>query len=316
MLVWFAAANSIASAAVPVAAANSVQGWISVTLSALGLIVGVALVATLAAFRDRFPKPGKPREKEFTRMLCDQVWKHTDALTNAFAQRPRVPPSDLVTLRVLVRTLREDLAGPGSFVDQMRAQPPGEWPKYGLFGAFAAWGGQVKSLESQLADLQQTINYPLVKESAEPYRDAMLIHHFQTEQAIFARAIDQLRSHAFDLCAAARKLLGSGEKSSHDEEGEHDHPPCPCCRRRDDHVIIRETGELKLPPIPPTPEKPTPPAPPAPPQPAFLCVCAVPQPCRVCAGGCGCGCQCSGAPQGHAHVLLPAAPAPSPPSTK
>ncbi|QIG80393.1 hypothetical protein [Stakelama tenebrarum] len=307
---WFFIANESVTAAASGPSTASVQGWIALVLAVLGLAVGAGLVRALITFRDRFPESPKPAEKDFTRMLCDQVWKHTDTVGTLFTQRSRVPPGDVAALRVLVRMLREDLAGPASFVDQMRAQPPRDWPKYGLFGAFTTWSGQIKSLESQLADLQKAISYPLVKEKDDAYHDKMLIHHFGNEQMVFARAADRLRSHAFDLCAAARKVLGEDKKKGkHDDEDGEEHATCPCCRRRDEHVTVRSGGDLHFPPPPEKPaEKPK--AEEAKPQ--FVCVCAVPQPCRGCSNGCSCTCGCSGGASvaGGRQILL-CSPAPA-----
>jgi hypothetical protein len=283
-----AASNaSLPAASVP-ADAIWWPAWVLVAGVLIALAAGLGLLAALRA--ELTAKP-KSRDKEFARMLCDQVWAHTDTMTNVFAQRMRQSPADIVTLRVLIRNLREDLSGPVHFVDQMQGHAPQTWPKYGLFGAFTNWGGQLKALESQLGDLQHAVTYPVVKEPVDKNRDAMLVHHYLTEQAVLGRAIGQLRAHAFAVCAAAKKSLG-GKKSGHShDEDEDGHANCPCCNRVADHPEppVKDPFDIVLPPLPVLAP---PPAPPAPPVPAKVCACPAPRLCH-CAQACICVCACA-----------------------
>jgi hypothetical protein len=240
----------------------------------------------------------KQDHKKFTRMICEEVWKHTDAMTNIFAQRLRIPPTDTVTLRVMVRALREDLAAPLNFIEQMRSYAPTAWPSFDLFRAFSDWGGQVRAAESQLADLQQSITYPVVREPVDKNRDAMILHQFLIEQAFFDRGIDQLRDYAFALCEAAKKQLQKhGHKHGHQhgdaDEDEDGHGHCPCCRRSPDRHGGARRDPLKPIVLPPEP-KPAPAEPKHAPAPTHLCMCAVPRMCQC--ARCACVCTCVPAP--------------------
>jgi hypothetical protein len=281
--------------------------WILVggVLLALLAIIGVlsSIKATLLA------KP-KKRDAEFIHMLCKQVWKHTDDIKGVFHQRLRQPPGDVVTLRVLVRLLREDLAAPMNFVEQMRSHPPATWPDYELFAAFNNWGGKVSAIESQLKDLQHMLSYPVVREPVDPHREAMLLHHFATEQAPLGYAIGQVVSHAIAVCERGKTALEAekassfsfglgGEHDKHEDEG-----GCAACKRDTPHTpfAMDDTRFVMMipPPVPPKKDK----------EKdkddrhgAQLCYCTVPQPCHCVPATCACACSCkSGAPRDkHAH---------------
>ncbi|MEI9927986.1 MAG: hypothetical protein WDN44_10260, partial [Sphingomonas sp.] len=291
-----AVSNTAAAAPLPDKAQSSLSQWILIGLVALGVVAGLGIWSAITTFRDRFPKPKKHEDHDFTRMLCDQVWRHTDYMTSVFAQRMRQEPSDLTTLHVLLRNLREDLAAPIHFIDQVQCQPPTKWPNYNLLGAFTNWAGQLKSMASQLADHQTTLIYPPGKDAADKYRDQMLVYKYLTERTILSRGVAQLRSNAFAFCDVAKKTLDDAKKkhsfgfpSGDDDKDEH--PECPCCKHRHEHIQIQPPDPLDLPPLP-TPPKP--PAPPPPPPPAAMCFCAAPRLC-VCAR-CTCSCTCTPAP--------------------
>lgn len=269
----------------------SVPDWIQVALAIAGLVVGAVLIKSVVEFSQRFPKPEEHPKKDFARMLCNQIWTHTDTITDTFAQRMRLQPTAIEQLRVQVRNLREDLAGAVNFVEQMRSQPPQAWPKYDVFQAFGNWAGQIKAMESQLADLQQAITYPLIKEPVDKARDAMLVLHYITEQQILQRAIDRVRGHAFEVCAAAKPHLAKKKPKQDDEDDEH--PACPCCRKHGDHIVMRIESPIQLPPAPPPPPPPPPPAPP-PASTAAVCCCASPRICHC--ARCTCVCACPPAP--------------------
>lgn len=247
-------------------------------LVAGGVIALAIAVVALASIVARVLAKPASNKKGFTEMLCKQVWASTDVVTGTFAERLRQIPPEIVSLRVLVRTLREDLSGPIHFIDQMHAHPPAAWPDLDLFAAFTQWGGQIKSMGSQLADLQQATTYPVVKEPVDKNRDAMLIHHYLTEQAVFIRAVDNLKALAYGICKAAKPHLGDHK----------DGDDCPCCTHYGDHgaAPTRVSVKIKIPPLPKA--SPPPPPPPAP----MVCHCMAPRPCQ-CAHGCGCVCVCT-----------------------
>lgn len=303
----------------------TIPEWLQIGLAVIGVGAVVGISVAVSAIRDLMPKPAEHPDKEFARMMCDRIWVHTDAMTGVFAQRLRQEPSDLATLRLLIAHLREDLAGSVQFVEQMRGQPSSAWPhKYGLLGAFDGWAGQVKSMETQVENLQRAVTSPKEvaegkdREAAEKYRDAMLIYHYLTDRTVLSRGVGQMKGHASAICAAARKSLEKDKDKerrafafprSKDEDEGGDHHGCPCCRRGGDHVTVIQPDPLHLPPLPPAPPRPPsppPPPPPSPPPPAqqLICYCAVPQPCR-CARPCGCNCVC---------VQHPATPAPPKPA--
>jgi hypothetical protein len=299
--IWISLGSSAGGTAGPSFALATLPEWIGVVIALLGVAAVFGVVAVLRTIHDRMPKESSHSRREFTRMLCDQVWTHTDSITNVFGERMRLQPVALEQLRVMVRLLREDLSAPVHFIDQMRGHPTPDWPGYDLFQAFSNWGGLVKAMESQLADLQNAVTYPLVKEPVDKSRDDRIVNHYITEQEILQRAIDKLRGRAFDLCAAAKAHLKKKPKPGEAEEDDGPHPDCPCCRKREgDHNAVRVESPIRLPPMPPAP----PPAPPAPapvPAPATrICVCTVPAICHC--RSCSCSCSC---------VTVPA-PAPAP----
>jgi hypothetical protein len=297
-----AANASIANASVasqPISAeAIYWPAWILVggVLVALLIVIGV-----LASLKSALLAKPKKRDEEFTRMLCKQVWKHTDTVTDTFAQRLRQPQRDVVTLRVLLRLLREDLAGPVNFVGQMRPHAPSAWPHYDLFAAFNNWSGQISAMESQLADLQQMLSYPAVREPVDAHRDAMLVHYFATEQVAMGQMVSTLGNYAIAVCEAAKKVLKkeSGHSfkfgSGHDDEDEE--PGCNACGAGDAHRIYTGNARDML-PLPGVPEKPK--------DDEHKhggghdCHCAIPQPC-LCMPACACACSCKAASPASAH---------------
>src|SRR5690349_21288437 len=110
-LMWFAGAAINAAAANVTGNATgaidptswfergSLPEWL--TLLA-GTGIGAGLIAVLVSLRERFPEKEKHPDKEFTRMLCAQIWTHTDSITGVFAQRMRLHPVAIEQLRVLV----------------------------------------------------------------------------------------------------------------------------------------------------------------------------------------------------------------------
>jgi hypothetical protein len=288
-----AAVANASTAAQPISAeAIYWPAWILVggVLIALLIVIGV-----LTSLKSALLAKPKKRDEEFTRMLCRQVWKHSDTVTETFAQRLRQPQRDVVTLRVLLRLLREDLAGPVNFVEQMRPQAPASWPHYDLFAAFNNWSGQIGAMESQLADLQQMLSYPAVREPVDAHRDAMLVHYFTTEQVAMGQMVSTLGNYAIAVCEAAKKVLKkeSGHSFSfgggHDHDEEHD--GCTACGSTNAHTIY--TGNARdLLPLPGVPEKPKKDEPrPA----AHACHCVVPQPCLCTPAICACACSCKSA---------------------
>lgn len=224
------------------------------------LIALLAIIGIIASLKSALLARPKKRDAEFTRMLCRQVWKHTDMVNTIFAQRLRQPQRDLVTLRVLLRLLREDVAGPVNFVEQMRPHAPATWPDYELFAAFNNWGGQVRAMESQLADLQHMLSYPAVKEPVDAHRDAMLVHYYATEQVALGQAVSQLNGLAIAVCEAAKRVLkkdttrGFGLRGDHDEE--QDEPGCAACGSAGPHVAQAGANARDLLPLPDPPERP------------------------------------------------------------
>ncbi|RYY23851.1 MAG: hypothetical protein EOP62_18945 [Sphingomonadales bacterium] len=281
-----ATANSIAdNVAEPItAAAFYLPAWLLVGGVLLALIIALVILSSIRAAL--LAKP-KSRDAEFARMICEQVWRHTDSVTAVLAQRMREQPGDISTLRILLRHMIEELAAATHFVSQMLAHPPASWPGYGLFGAFGNWGGQMRSIESQLRELQRSLPYPITADPAT-YRDQMIVHQALSELQFLGQSGPQLRGYAFAICNAAKKSLKKDEhKNDHgDGHDEHAHADCPCCNRAVDHAPFAGPDPFKLPPLPPAPPKPTAPAPKV-----IVCHCASPRPC-FCAGGCSCGCAC------------------------
>lgn len=272
--------------------------WILVggVLIALLIVIGV-----LTSLKSALLAKPKKRDEEFTRMLCRQVWKHTDTVTETFAQRLRQPQRDVVTLRVLLRLLREDLAGPINFVEQMRPQPPASWPHYDLFAAFNNWGGLVSAMESQLADLQQMLSYPAVREPVDAHRDAMLVHYYATEQVAMGQMVSTLGNYAIAVCEAAKKVLkketsGHGFSFGGGHEHDEDDPGCTACGSANAHSVYTGNARdmLPLPGVPETPKEEHKPAA------GHGCHCAVPQPC-LCMPACACACSCKSAAPAAAH---------------
>lgn len=284
------------------AAAIYWPAWILVGGVLLALLIVIGMLGSLKAALLARPKQ---RDEEFTRMLARQVWKHTATVTDIFAQRLRQPQRDLVTLRVLLRLLREDIAGPVNFIEQMRPHAPATWPDYELFAAFNNWGGQIAAIESQLADLQQMLSYPAVREPADAHGDAMLVHFYATEQVAIGQTVSTLGNHAIAVCDAAKKVLkkesggfrfGLGGQY---EDGDDD-LGCPACGASR-HSVYAGANARDLLPLPSPPEKPKKKEEARPPA-AQLCYCVTPQPCHCLPVSCGCTCSCKAAePPAPAH---------------
>ncbi len=230
---------------------------------------------------------------EFVTMLCDQVWNCTDRISKVFAQRLRQPPGDIAAMRILVRHLREDLSIPMNFVEQMRAQPPGEWHGTSIFKAFNNWSAQILATSKQLDDLHQSINYPLLREPVDARRDMMVVYQYHTEQAFLDRRVDELTARAFEFCAVARKVIEKKKrqtKAGDDHGHDHEAVDCPCCKRAPEQHRQSLRDPLQPIVLPAPPPAPSPP-PPTPAPIAAKCCCAVPRMCQ-CARACGCVCQC------------------------
>jgi len=282
--------------AAPISAASIYwPAWILVGGVLIALLIVIGILSSLKAAL--LAKP-KKRDEEFTRMLARQVWKHTATVTDIFAQRLRQPQRDVVTLRVLLRLLREDIAGPVNFVEQMRPHAPATWPDYELFAAFNNWGGQIAAMESQLADLQQMLSYPAVREPADAHRDAMLVHFYATEQVAMGQTVSTLGNHAIAVCDAAKKILKKESGGfrfaigGQDEDDHHDHG-CPACGASQ-HSVYAGANARDLLPLPDPPEKPKKKEE-AKPAAAQICYCVTPQPCRCMPVSCGCTCSCKAA---------------------
>jgi len=291
-----ASAAKAGSAAEPISAAAIYwPAWILVGGVFLALLIVIGMLGSLKAAL--LAKP-KKRDEEFTRMLARQVWKHTATVTDIFAQRLRQPQRDVVTLRVLLRLLREDIASPVNFIEQMRPHAPATWPDYELFAAFNNWGGQIAAMESQLADLQQMLNYPAVREPTDAHGDAMLVHFYATEQVAMGQTMSMLGNHAIAVCDAAKKVLKKESGGfrfglgGQDEDGDHD-PGCPACGASQ-HSVYAGANARDLLPLPSPPEKPKKKEE-AKPVAAQLCYCVTPQPCRCMPVSCGCTCSCKAA---------------------
>ncbi|HWU96228.1 MAG TPA: hypothetical protein VN029_11560 [Sphingomonas sp.] len=264
------------------------------------LIALLAVIGILTSLKAALLAKPKKRDEEFTRMLARQVWKHTDTVTGIFGQRLRQPQRDVVTLRVLLRLLREDIAGPVNFVGQMRPHAPASWPDYELFAAFNNWSGQIAAMESQLADLQQMLSYPAVREPVDAHRDAMLVHYYATEQVALGQTVSTLGNHAIAVCEAAKKILRKEPggfrfgAASQDHDEDHDHG-CPACGGNP-HSVYAGANARDLLPLPDPPEKPKQKEEPKPAA-TQLCYCVTPQPCHACTPvPCACACSCKSAP--------------------
>lgn len=309
--------GSLAAGAANAAAGNAVAEpisaeaiyWPAWILVGGVLIALLAILGVLSSIKSTLLAKPRNRDEEFTRMLCRQVWRHTGVVKGTFHERLRQPPGDVVTLRVLVRLLREDLAAPMNFVTQMRAHPPATWPDYELFAAFNNWSGKVSAIASQLDDLQQMLSYPVVRETLDPHREAMLLHHYATEQAPLGYAIGQTVSNAIAVCERGKKVLAEAQKhgfsfgKSHDPDDAHEHEHgCSACGAEELHTPFGVDDSrfvmLVPPPVPPKKDKEKKDEH----KPAHqLCLCVTPQPCRCTPVQCACACSCKAASHAVAH---------------
>ncbi|MEP9357148.1 hypothetical protein [Sphingomonas sp. KR3-1] len=282
-----AAGNSIAE---PITA--EAIYWPAWILTIGVLVALLIMIAVLASIKSALLAKPKKRDAEFTRMLCRQVWKHTELIKGTLHERLRHLPGDVTTLRVLTRLLREDLAPPMNFVEQMRAHPPATWPDYELFAAFNNWGGKISAIESQLGDLQQMLSYPAVREPVDPHRDAMLVHYFNTEQAPLSYAIGQVVTHAIAICEIGKTVLEKAHSPKFfgaQDEDAHDHHGCEACQSPVMHVPFgSDEPRLILMRPPEAPKKDKKEEKHA----AAHCHCIVPQPCHCAPTPCICLCSC------------------------
>lgn len=271
--------------------AGSWPEWLQLGLAILGVGAAFGLIGAVVALKNRFPVPAKHRAADFVRMLCAQLWEHSDHIAKVFAERLRNPPSDIAAMRILVRLLREDLSTAINFIEQMRAHPPGSWHGADIFTAFTNWSAPVVAMAKQLDDLHQAVTYPLLREPVDKQRDATLVYQYLTEQAFLLRRVDDVEARAYAFCAVARKLLDKDKKPDHGH-GEGEAHECPCCKRTpgDHHPRARDPLQPIVLPPPPAP----PPPPPSPPPPP-VCRCTAVQAC-ICMRGCACACQCPPAP--------------------
>lgn len=296
--------NAAASATAQPISADAIYwpAWILVGGVLLALL---GVIGILTSLKSALLAKPKKRDEEFTRMLSRQVWKHTATVTDIFAQRLRQPQRDVVTLRVLLRLLREDIAGPVNFVGQMRPHAPASWPDYELFAAFNNWSGQIAAMESQLADLQQMLSYPAVREPVDAHRDAMLVHFYATEQVAMGQTVSTLGNYAIAVCEAAKKILkkepgGFRFGSAGHDQDEHDDHGCIACGGSA-HSVYAGANARDLLPLPDPPEKPKKKEEPKPAS-AQHCYCLTPQPCHVCTPvpcACTCSCKSAAAPAHH-----------------
>jgi hypothetical protein len=296
-----AAAGNAAAVAEPITAASIYwPAWILVGGVLLALLGAVAI---LGSIKSTLLAKGKKRDEEFTRMLCRQVWQHTDTVTNTFAQRLRQPQRDVVTLRVLLRLLREDLAAPLNFVEQMRPHAPANWPDYDLFAAFNDWGGQVSAMGGQLAEMQQMLSYPAVREPVDAHRDAMLVHYYATEQVALGQTVSQLAAYAAAVCEQGKKVVkketshgfGFGRHDDHDDHGS----GCLACGSASPHPVYAGSNARDLLPLPDPPkkeEKKKDEHKPA----QQICYCVAPRPCHCAQAACTCLCPCTPSTHGTA----------------
>lgn len=316
-----AAANAQAAPAAPSPTADAIYwpAWILVGGVLIALAVMVGILQSIRTIMAAKPKPDL-NHGQFTRMLCERVWAHTDTLTDTFAERMRQTPESLPTMLMMVRNLREDLSGPVTYVDYMKAYLAGSWPSPQLFSAFGAWAGSVRAMESQLADLFAQLSNPIAQEPVDKARETRLLNHYGNEQRVLLRSVDKIRAQAFQICDTAHAFLKT-KKKPHEHGGEEEapeHRPCPCCKRLPEkHVAPVIAADMTIsPPISlavPPPPSPTPAPAPAIPQPVHYlvvsCGCAIQRPCPVCAVSCTCHCTTV-----HAHsaplAVVPSAPPP------
>lgn len=308
--------GSLAAGAAHAAAGNAVAEpisaeaiyWPAWILVGGVLVALLAIIGVLSSIKSTLLAKPRKRDAEFTRMLCKQVWRHTGVIKGTFHERLRQPPGDVVTLRVLVRLLREDLAAPMHFVEQMRAHPPATWPDYELFAAFNNWGGKVSAIASQLDDLQHMLSYPVVREPVDAHREAMLLHHYATEQAPLGYAIGQTVSNAIAVCEHGKRVLTEAQKhgfsfgkggGDHDDAHDHEYG-CPACSSDTPHTPFGADDSrfmmLVPPPVPPKKDKKEDPRPAGQP-----CNCLTPQPCRCVPVPCVCACSCKATSAAPAH---------------
>ena len=308
MAIILASIGSLAGGAAHASAARPISAeaiyWPAWILVGGVLIALLAVIGVLTSLKAALLAKPRKRDEEFTRMLCKQVWKHTAIVTDIFAQRLRQPQRDVVTLRVLLRLLREDIAGPVNFVEQMRPHAPATWPDYELFAAFNNWGGQIRAMESQLADLQQMLSYPAVKEPVDAHRDAMLVHFYATEQVAMGQTVSTLGNHAIAVCDAARKLLkkepsGGFRFGGGDHDPDAQEPGCPAWGGGQ-HSVYAGANARDLLPLPDPPEKPKKKEEPKP-VPAQICYCVTPRPCHCAPVPCACACSCKADAPAPAH---------------
>ncbi|MDG2532537.1 hypothetical protein P6144_02665 [Sphingomonas sp. HITSZ_GF] len=273
--------------------------WILVGGVLIALLIVIGVLGSIKAALTAKPKK---RDEDFTRMVCKQVWKHTDVIKGTFHERLRQPQSDVVTLRVLLRLLREDLAAPVGFIERMRGHAPADWPSYELFAAFDNWAGKVSAIESQLADMQQMLSYPAVREPVDTHRDQMLVHYYTTEQAPLGYSIGQVITCAIAICAEGEPILekaqsgGFWPSSGHDNHNSHS--SCPACDGAPHTAWVSNDPRLILIVPPAAPAKRDKKEEPK----HQACFCVVPQACHCVPASCACICSCKSAkPEAAAH---------------
>jgi len=276
---------------------GNLPDWLQLLVAGSSVLVSVSIFQLVTAMNDQSREPEKSGAVEFVTMLCEQVWSCTDRINNVFAQRLREPAPDFATMGIRVRHLREDLSIPMNFIEQMRAQPPGDWHGTSIFKAFTNWSAQIAAMVKQLDDLHQSITFPLLREPVDKQREAILVHQYQIDQVFLDRRVDELVASAAEFCAAARKILKKKKKADAGNDCDHDERDCPCCRRPSQQHRQGPRDPLApivLPPPPAPPPAPPPPPPPPPPAPK-ICCCTVPRACQ-CVRGCACICICQSPP--------------------
>jgi hypothetical protein len=250
--------------------------WVLVIGVLVALLIMIGILVSVRNLLTAKPKAGTDKG-DFTRMLCERIWVHTDTALGKFARGLRDHPASMPALQMQVRNLREDLSEAVLYIDYMKAYPANAWPSARLFGAYSVWAGQVAAMESQLADLFAQISRPVAQEPVDKDREKRMLQYYETEQRILNRGVDKLHGHAFRLCEAAREFLkkdgGNGFGFAGAKDHGDGHHSCPCCSRMPDKHVQPRLDDLPVTMVnieaAPKPPAPAPPPPP-PPAPQFV----------------------------------------------
>lgn len=202
MILLISLANAGAATASAASDPTLLPAWLQAIAAVLALVTTATILISLNNYVRETPVAKK---KEFAKAIRGDVNTHTETVNKLLFAKLQQHPTDMESMRTLLRNLRNDLSVPLEYIDSMNH--PRDWPTHELNSAYLTWAGAVRALHRIIDDLHHEMIYPLVNEPVRKQREDHLLRQYIVDEKVLLRGVDAVKDAAKKLDGLAAKII-------------------------------------------------------------------------------------------------------------